>query len=204
MKSRWIQLWVVSIVIGFAGVVHPQQSETAGVAIHGDLVWNQRSGAALFVPGRVRSDAESGLEFFHHDGGFSVSLSQPLLFSAEGGYFAWWVILDNQPGQRMIRFKRDTGHEFHAEGLAADLQDFGEFKRIKTVEGCSFLFVGTGDGQWRLVELTNGHQQHLLIDYAASGRIERIRDDVAREATLQYKGDEIRQVIQTWLRNGNK
>ena len=188
-------------MIGFAGGVRAQQSETAGVANHGDLVWNQLSGAALFVHGRVRSDTESGLELFHHDRGFSVSLLQPLLFSAKGGYFAWWVILDNQPGQRMIRFLRDADQQFHADGLAAVLQDLGEFKLIKTDDGCSFLFVLAGDGQWRLVELTNSHRQHLLIDYAASGRIERIRDDFTGEATPQYEGEEIRQVMQTWLRN---
>src|SRR5436853_102349 len=107
-------------MIGFAGGVHAQQSVIAGVADQGDLVWNQFSGAALFVRARVRSDSESRLELFHHDRGFSVSLLQPLLFSAKGGYFAWWVILDDQPGQRMIRFVADAGQQFRAEGFAAE------------------------------------------------------------------------------------
>ena len=44
---------------------------------------------------------------------------QPLSFSNTGGYFVWWVTLDNQPGLRMIRFRRDTDKQFSASDIGA-------------------------------------------------------------------------------------
>jgi hypothetical protein len=52
--------------------------------------------------------------------------------------------------------------------------------------------------------VTNAAQRQLLIEYTAAGRVERIRDDLAREATPQYEGEQVQRLTQTWFEHGNK
>jgi YD repeat-containing protein len=168
------------------------------------LVWNRYPSEPLFVRDKQAALTSAGIGLIYPERGFSVSLLQPLSFSSVSGYFVWWVTLDNQPGQRMICFSRQANGQFRASGIAAELQDMGELKLIKVDGGSKFLFTAAGDGQLRLVSVTNAAQRQLLIEYTAAGRVERIRDDLAREATPQYEGEQVQRLTQTWFEHGNK
>jgi hypothetical protein len=196
---------LVSIIFVLANGVHAQQQRARwGDADREVLVWNQRPSEPLFVTSRFEAQTSAGMGLVYRDRGFSVSLLQPLFLSSTGGYFVWWVTLDNQPGLRMICFRRDTDKLFRASDIGASLQDLGDLKLIKTGGGSRFLFAVAGDGQLRLVSATNAAEKHLSIDYTAVGQVERIRDDFGREATPQYEGEQVRRLFQTWIEHGNR
>ena len=199
----YIYLAVMMFVVANSAQAQ-QQRVSWGDADREVLVWNQRPGEPLFVTSRFATQTNAGMGLVHRDRGFSVSLLQPLSYSTAGGYFVWWVTVDNQPGLRMIRFRRDADKQFRASDIVADLQDLGELKLIKTSSGSRFLFAVAGDGQLRLVSATNAAEKHLSIDYTATGQVERIRDDFGREATPQYEGEQVRRLVQTWIENGNR
>jgi hypothetical protein len=196
---------LVSIIFVVANGVQAQQQRAGwGDTDREVLVWNQRPSEPLFVTSRFETQTNTGMGLLYRDRGFSVSLLQPLFLSNNGAYFVWWVTLDNQPGLRMVCFRRDTDRQFRAVEIGATLQDLGELKLIKSGSGSRFLFAAAGDGQLRLVSATNAAEKHLFFDYTATGQMEHIRDDFGRDATPQYEGEQVRRLIQTWIDHGNK
>ena len=195
---------LVVIAVMAVAVNAQQQRAIWGNADREVLVWNQRANEPLFVTSRLQDRNNAGLGLVQRERGFSVSLLQPLAFSSAGGYFVWWVRLENQVGERMICFRRGAEGKFYASGISAQLQDLGELKQIKIEGGSTYLFTAAGDGQLRLVSLTSVASQHLFIDYDPAGQVERIRDDLAREATPQYNGEHVSRLTQIWVDHGNR
>jgi YD repeat-containing protein len=204
-NNRCLHPFLALIVLVLANGTYGQQLRVnSNDSDRSILVWNRYPSAPLFVAQKGEAQIDPGLGLIYPERGFSVSLLQPLSFSSASGYFVWWVTLENQPGQRMICFSRQSNGHFRAAAIAAELQDLGELKLIKVDGGSKFLFTLAGDGQLRLVSVTNAAQRQLFVEYTAAGQVERIRDDLAREATPQYEGEQVRQLTQTWFEHGNK
>jgi hypothetical protein len=104
----------------------------------------------------------------------------------------------------MACFWRTGEKRYKATALAAEIEDLGKLKLLRTKSGSSVLFAIAGDGQLRAVSLTNPSEHRLLIDYTATGLIEKIHDDRSRESRPEYDGERIRALVQTWYRDGTK
>lgn len=205
MNIKRTQTCLILAILLTANCVSAQQQR--GSRDHADrevLVWSRNANEPLFVTTRLQTQLDPGFGIVYQDRGFSVSLFQPLTFSPRGGYFIWWVTLENQMGERMICFKRESDKQFRASGIDADLKDLGELKQITTGGGSRFVFAVAGDGQLRLVSATTAAAEHMFVDYTTAGRVERIHDDLAREATPQYDNGLVQQLIQTWFEHGHK
>jgi hypothetical protein len=189
--------------MGCISVVGQQRATNRADAGQHDLLWNDRAGESLFVQD-LANDAGSDGGLIYKDRNFSVSLSQPLSFDHAAGYYVWWVRIENQPGLRMICFWPAGQARYKAAAMSGEIEDLGKLKLLRTGSGSMFLFALAGDGQMRPVSLTNAGGHRLLIDYTATGLIESIRDETARESKPEYDGGRIRAVVQTWYRDGAK
>jgi len=189
--------------MGWSLSVNGQQRVTnrANVEPHA-LIWSDRPGEPLFVedPGSDGSDA--GLTY--KDKEFTVSLLQPLSFNRAGGYFVWWVRLEKESGVRMVCFWPASDRRYKSTGLTGEVEDLGKLKLLRTATGAAILFTVAGDGQLRPVSVTNPAGHRLLIDYTATGLIQKIRDEGARESSPEYDGERIRALVQIWYRDGAK
>lgn len=169
-----------------------------------NLVWNERPGDSLFLEDERTVTGEPSDGLIYKDKDFAVSLSQPMSFDRAGAYFVWWVRLEKEPGLRMVCFRRVAGTQRYLAASLGELEDLGKLKLVRARSGARLLFAVAGDGQLRIVSITNASGQRLLIDYTAAGQIENLRDGVAREAKPEYDGQQVRAVLLTWYKDGSK
>jgi len=205
MRKPVLQMLLTLMML--CGVSYAQEREVVkwGEPAYSCLVWNEYSGKPLFIREETCVSQLSN-QIIYRDRGLTVSLLQPL--SVVGGnqskQFIWWVTIESQGVQQMVYFRSDDKGLFVDSRLAIRLQDLGKLKLIETSSGTRLLYTAADDGQWRLVSLTNGSGEHLLIDYGPRGEVQRIRDDSSRQARLEYEANKIGAVIQTWYQSGSK
>jgi hypothetical protein len=197
------KLLVVIVLLGGWLTTHGQQRQST-LNETPRLAWNALPGHSLFQA--IGNKGGFGPDDLIYKGkNFEVSLLQPLRFSINGGYYAWWVAADDQPGKRMVCFmRRGLSKVYSANEMGAELEDLEKLKVIHMEDGSSFLFARAGDMQLHLVAVTNGTGERLLIDYSAKGEIERMSDGMEREATPEYDHGQLRRIVQVWSNGGLK